>query len=130
MTLPVSTSGGRLASRLFGEGCCGGVFGGVVGLAVGPAAPDHPDPGAGEDAHGVGVVLAGGAGLGGRRPACRRPRAQLERATPVAEHRCPLAHARPLRIGDAFAVRVIAGSLDHVGDRVRGGETIIGELRK
>ncbi len=35
----------------------GGVLGGVVGGAVLPAAPDDVDPGAGEDAHGVRVVL-------------------------------------------------------------------------
>jgi hypothetical protein len=32
------------------------VLGRVVGHAVLPDAPDHPDPGAGQDAHGVGVV--------------------------------------------------------------------------
>ena len=63
VTLPVSTSSGRLACRLLGEGCCGAVAGEVVGGAVGPAAPDDADPGAGEDAHGVGMVLAGGAGV-------------------------------------------------------------------
>ena len=33
------------------------VFGGVVGGAVLPAVPDHEEPGAGEDADGVGVVV-------------------------------------------------------------------------
>jgi CO/xanthine dehydrogenase Mo-binding subunit len=35
---------------------------GVVGLLIDLAAPDDADPGAGEDAYGVGVVLAAGAG--------------------------------------------------------------------
>ncbi len=38
------------------------VAGGVVGDAVLPAVPDHEEPGAGEDADGVGVVVAAGAG--------------------------------------------------------------------
>src|SRR5580704_16561766 len=38
------------------------VPGGVVGGAVLPAVPDHEQPGAGEDADGVGVVVAAGAG--------------------------------------------------------------------
>ena len=38
------------------------MFGGVVGDAVLPAAPDDVEPGAGEDADGVGVVVAAGAG--------------------------------------------------------------------
>jgi hypothetical protein len=36
------------------------VFGGVVGDAVVPAAPDDVEPGAGQDADGVGVVVAAG----------------------------------------------------------------------
>jgi hypothetical protein len=40
----------------------GSVLGGVVGGVVVPAVPDHEQPGAGEDAHGVGVVVASGAG--------------------------------------------------------------------
>jgi len=39
------------------------VLGGVVGLVVLPAAPDHIDPGAGQDPHGVWVVVAAGDGL-------------------------------------------------------------------
>ena len=42
----------------------GSVFGGVVGGVGGPAFPDDGDPGAGEDAYGVGVVVAAGCGLG------------------------------------------------------------------
>jgi hypothetical protein len=38
------------------------VLGGVVGGVVGPAAPDHADPGSGEDANGVWVSGAAGAG--------------------------------------------------------------------
>src|SRR5690606_40501223 len=60
MTLPVSTSG----NNELVERCCGTVFGGVVGNAVEPAAPDHADPGAGQHADGVRVVLARLAGLG------------------------------------------------------------------
>jgi len=37
------------------------VFGGVVGGSVLPAVPDDEQPGAGEDAGGVGVVVAAGA---------------------------------------------------------------------
>ena len=53
MTLPVSTSGRDLPGRLLAERGGGSVQGGVVGDAVEPAAVDHPDPGAGQDAHGV-----------------------------------------------------------------------------
>src|SRR5215467_6430803 len=63
MTLPVSTSSRRLADGLLCEYCCGAVQGWVVGGVVLPAAPDDADPGAGEDADGVGVVFAGGTGL-------------------------------------------------------------------
>src|SRR5579863_10739726 len=63
MTPPVSTSGRDLLGRLFGECGGGSVHGGVVGDAVEPAAPYDADPGAGEDADGVGVVLAAGAGV-------------------------------------------------------------------
>jgi hypothetical protein len=45
------------AALLVQEALEGGVLGGVVGGAVLPAAPDDVDPGAGEDAHGVRVVL-------------------------------------------------------------------------
>ena len=41
----------------------GVVLGGVVGGVVLPAVPDDEQPGAGEDADGVGVVVAAGAGL-------------------------------------------------------------------
>ena len=40
----------------------GVVVGGVVGDAVLPAVPDDEQPGAGEDAHGVGVVVASRSG--------------------------------------------------------------------
>jgi hypothetical protein len=63
MTLPVSTSGRVLLSGLSGERGCSAVSGGVVRDAVDPAAPDDADPGAGQDAHGVGVVLASAAGV-------------------------------------------------------------------
>src|SRR5690242_21639991 len=63
MTPPVSTSGRGLPGRLSGERGGGAVPGGVVGDAVDPAAPYDADPGAGEYAHGVWVVLAAGAGV-------------------------------------------------------------------
>src|SRR3981081_955287 len=40
----------------------GSVLGGVVGLVGLPAVPDDVEPGAGEDAGGVGVVVSAGAG--------------------------------------------------------------------
>ena len=57
MTPTVSTSDRDLLGRLFGECCGGAVLGGVVGDSVEPAGPDDADPGAGQDACGVGVVL-------------------------------------------------------------------------
>src|SRR4051812_48446077 len=60
MSSPVS-SPGRLI--LVEEALEGSVSGGVVGGVVVPAVPDHVEPGAGEDAHGVWVVLAAGDGL-------------------------------------------------------------------
>src|SRR5487761_650497 len=59
MTLPMSTS----CRFGLGERGCGTVFGGVVGDAVEPAAVDDADPGTGEDACGVRVVFAAGAGV-------------------------------------------------------------------
>ena len=52
---PVSS--GSVEDRLQGA-----VFGGVVGNVVLPAAPADVEPGAGEDADGVGVVVAAGSG--------------------------------------------------------------------
>jgi hypothetical protein len=49
---------------LFGEPLGGSMLDWVVGHLVDPAAPDHPDPGASEDAGGVGVVVAAGDGVG------------------------------------------------------------------
>ena len=54
MRLPVSTFNAEKPE----EGLGGGVFGGVVGLAVGPGAPEDARPGSGQDAVGVGVVAA------------------------------------------------------------------------
>src|SRR5215218_1322547 len=85
MSFPRSTSGGQEPHRPL-------VFGRVVGDAVLPDAPDHPDPGAGQDAHGVGwwrvrwiasaSILAAQGRRGGRH---RRSRA----APPVASCRRP-----------------------------------------
>jgi hypothetical protein len=49
---------------LLGEPLGGSVRDWVVGHLVDPAAPDYPDPGASEDAGGVGVVVAAGDGVG------------------------------------------------------------------
>lgn len=51
MSSPVSSGGGE-------DGLQSAVAGGVVGDAVLPAAPDHVQPGAGEDSGRVGVVVA------------------------------------------------------------------------
>ena len=59
MSSPVS-SGGFLVVQ---EGLQGFVLGGVVGEVVLPAVPDDVEPGSGEDAYGVGVVVSAGAGL-------------------------------------------------------------------
>src|SRR2546421_10134458 len=65
MTPPVSTSCGDWLCGLPGECGGGAVPGGVVGDAFEPAGPDDADPGAGEDADGVRVVRAAGAGGAG-----------------------------------------------------------------
>src|SRR4051794_31127726 len=63
VTPSVSTSrSSSCRPGLFGVCRGASVLGGVVGSTVGPAAPDHADPGAGEDADRVGVVLAAGDG--------------------------------------------------------------------
>ena len=57
---------GPVSSRrsFFGEDALEGpVPGWVVGYAVAPAVPDDVQPGAGEDADGVGVVFAAGDGV-------------------------------------------------------------------
>ena len=59
MTLPVSTSSRDLVSECGG----GSVLGGIVGDAVEPASVDDADPGAGQDAGGVRVVLTAGDGV-------------------------------------------------------------------
>src|SRR5512133_2503966 len=61
MSCPVS-SRGRLI--LVEDALQGAVFGGFVGSVGGPAGPDYVDPGAGEDTHGVGVVVSAGSGAG------------------------------------------------------------------
>jgi hypothetical protein len=55
---PVSSSGFLV---LVEESLEGAVVGGVVGGVVLPAVPDDVEPGAGEDAGGVGVVVVSGA---------------------------------------------------------------------
>ena len=61
MTPSVSTSSGK---RLLVEPLSVAVSGGVVGHAVDPAAVDDANPGSREDAYGVWVVVAAGAGIG------------------------------------------------------------------
>lgn len=60
----MSTLGSQILSLFLIESDCEPcrvvVPGGVVGRVVDPAAPDDPDPGAGQDAHGVGVVAPAG----------------------------------------------------------------------
>jgi hypothetical protein len=58
MSSPVSSCG----LLVLQEGLEGSVVGGVVGDAVLPAVPDDVEPGAGQDAGGVGVVVSAGAG--------------------------------------------------------------------
>ncbi len=58
-------AGGVGSGRVgLGEFCGVAVAGGVVGDAGVPAAVDHRDPGAGQHAHGVGVVVTAGHGVG------------------------------------------------------------------
>src|SRR5881628_477597 len=65
MTLPVSTSGGSvIVLPLLGEFGGAAVAGGVVGGLADPAGPQDADPGSGQDADGVGVVVPAGAGVG------------------------------------------------------------------
>ena len=47
-----------------GGGLAAAVEGGIEGGTVLPAAPDDPQPGAGQDPDGVGVGVAGAAGAG------------------------------------------------------------------
>ena len=59
MRSPVSS---RLLFGVSEDSLEGVVLGGVVGGSVLPAVPDDVQPGAGEDAHGVGVVVSSVAG--------------------------------------------------------------------
>ena len=52
-----------VSSLLGDESLIAAVAGGVVGSVVLPAAPDHSEPGPGQDADGVGVAMAAGSGL-------------------------------------------------------------------
>ena len=81
------SSCGLGGALLVQEALEGGALGGVVGGAVLPAAPDDVDPGAGEDAHGVRVVLTAVPGqvVDGRGPAqglaCRESAAKSQTAS-------------------------------------------------
>jgi len=61
MTPPVSTSCRRLRLK---KSCGIAVLDRVVGRVGVPAAVDDPDPGAGEHAHGVRVIVPAGDGVG------------------------------------------------------------------
>src|SRR5579875_715271 len=114
MTLPVSTSCGKLARVLLGQGRCCAVQGRVVGRAVDPAGPDDAYPGAGQDADGVGMVLASSAGvivdLGG-------PGAGMPAVVGEGGHRSP----EPLVAGPAEAdgtmLARFPGHRGHPGER-------------
>src|SRR5690242_21610813 len=101
--VPCPLGGGHRGARVVVGRCSGGrlvlgelggiaVSDGVVGNTVDPAAVDHPDPGAGQYPHGVGVVMAAGQRVG---VDLRRPRAGV--AAVVGE------------AGDRFAEALVAG---------------------
>ena len=52
-----------VSSLLGDESLVAAVAGVVIGDVVLPAAPDHSEPGPGQDADGVGVAMAAGSGL-------------------------------------------------------------------
>jgi hypothetical protein len=52
-----------VSSLLGDESLIAAVAGRVIGGVVLPAAPDHSEPGPGQDAEGVGVAMAAGSGL-------------------------------------------------------------------
>src|SRR5580693_5514736 len=114
MTPPVSTS----CSDSFCEGCGCAVSGGVVGRVVDPAGPDHADPGAGEDAYGVGMVFACGAGviIDFRGPGAGVPAVVGEGGHRLAE---PLV-AGPAEVHGA----VLAGLLRHGGAAGERGDGV------
>src|SRR5215211_7570743 len=103
MSSPVSTPNLLI---LVEESLEGSVAGGVVGGVVLPAVPDHVEPGAGEDAHGVRVVLAAGDGLVVE---VRGPRVGLAAVGgEVADGVAQLAVDRPAE-GDDFVLAGLAG---------------------
>src|SRR5258705_10442722 len=109
MTLPVSTSGGVELSSV-------AVPAGVVGDLVDPAAPDDADPRAGENTHGVGMVVATGAGFG---VDLRGPRAGV--AAVVRE--CGDGDAEAFVAGPAEVDGPgVAGLLRDAGDAGEGGD--------
>src|ERR1700722_14660446 len=118
MTLPVSTSCRKFFPGVPVEGCSGAVFARVIRYAVDPAGPDDADPGAGQDADGVRVVLAAGSGLvvdvGG--PGAGVPAVVSEDRHGAAE---------PLVAGPAEVHgTVLAGLLGHGGDARQGGDAV------
>src|SRR3974377_732832 len=118
MTLPVSTSSREFFGGVSCEPCSSAMFAGVVRDAVDPAGPDDADPGAGQDADGVRVVLAPGAGvgvdLGG--PGAGVPAVVGEGGDRLAE---------PLVAGPAeLHAAVVAGVPGHRGAPGEGGDRV------
>src|SRR5579872_1888575 len=124
MTPSVSTLGSQVL-RLFraqdlSEAGGRGVVGRVVGLGVGPTAPDDPDPGAGQDAYSVGMVAASGEGAS-IDVGC--PRAGVARV--VGEGRDRLAEAFVARPSEMHRL-VFAGLLGDGGDAGDRGDSVGG----
>lgn len=122
MTLPVSTSRGKLASRLFEEGCCGAVPGGVIGHDIGPAAPYDAGLGAGEDA---GSRAPDGAGQAerdqdpARRGSARSGQSEAEDAAVIAEYlrlRCHKLQPPVPYSGETRASRTVVHTRDDLVD--------------
>jgi hypothetical protein len=101
MTLPVSTSSGRLAGDLLDESCCSPGECGVVGHSVDSAGPDDAYPGAGWSLTGAlrrfslsPVPVPGGTGGGGVMLAVAQRPPQAVAPAPAesqrrAPYRCP-----------------------------------------
>src|SRR5215210_362115 len=123
MSSPVSTFGGSGGVLILVEDALeGAVLVGLVGGVGLPALPDHVQPGAGEDADGVGVVVASGSGLlvEGCSPGVGEPGVAGEVADRVAE----LFVGRPAKADGADLAGLSGGGCDagEAGQRFGGGE--------